>query len=305
MTAPATASSAFRQVRGLEVLTWPGFDASGVDVMVTTRHGGVSAGSYATLNLSLNVGDVVADVLENRRRAAAALGADPGGFVFCEQVHGSAACVVTAADRGRGTRTPDDAVPGADALATADPGIVLAVLAADCVPVVLYDPVCHVVACAHAGWRGTVARAAASAVAAMQSLGTRPADVIAGVGPAIAPDRYEVGPEVAEAAMRAFGDSAGAVLRAISRDGQGAPAAPGAPQPTEAAEGTRRWLFDLRMANRLVLRQAGVPDSQIHVTDAATGPGEGPGGGLFFSHRAERPCGRFAALARLSPRAAR
>jgi copper oxidase (laccase) domain-containing protein len=105
--------------------------------------------------------------------------------------------------------------------------------------------------------------------------------------------------------MRAFGDSAGAVLRAISRDGQGAPAAPGAPQPTEAAEGTRRWLFDLRMANRLVLRQAGVPDSQIHVTDAATGPGEGPGGGLFFSHRAERPCGRFAALARLSPRAAR
>ena len=280
MIAPPATSSVFRQVRGLEVLTWAAFDRWAVDVLVTTRRGGVSAGPYASLNLSLNVGDDAAAVLENRRRAAAALGAGPEDVVFCEQVHGGVAEVVGAADRGRGTRASADAVPGADALVTADPGTVLAVLAADCVPVVLYDPVAHVLACAHAGWRGTVARAAAAAVAAMRSLGTRPADVIAGIGPAIAPDRYQVGAEVAEAAAGAFGDRAPTVLRAT---------------------GPGQWQFDLSTANRLILTGAGVPDHQINVSNVPTG-------GPFFSYRAERPCGRFAALAclrALRPREAR
>ena len=232
MIAPSATSSVFRQVRGLEVLTWAAFDRWPVDVLVTTRRGGVSAGPYASLNLSLNVGDDAAAVLENRRRAAAALGAGPEDAVFCEQVHGGVAEMVGASDRGRGTRASADAVPGADALVTADPGTVLAIMAADCVPVVLYDPVAHVLACAHAGWRGTVARAAAAAVAAMRSLGTRPADVIAGIGPAIAPDRYQVGAEVAEAAAGAFGDRAPTVLRAT---------------------GPGQWQFDLWTANRLIL----------------------------------------------------
>jgi polyphenol oxidase len=164
MIAPPATSSVFRQVRGLEVLTWPAFDAFGVDVLVTTRRGGISAGPYASLNLSFNVGDEPAAVLENRRRAAAALGARLDDVVVAEQVHGAVAAVVGAADRGRGARPDAAAVPGADALVTADPGTTLAVLAADCVPVVLYDPVAHVLACAHAGWRGTVAAAAAAAV---------------------------------------------------------------------------------------------------------------------------------------------
>lgn len=284
MTAPATApapgGSVFRQVRGLDVLTWPALPACGVDVMVTTRRGGVSSGPYASLNLSLNVGDAPASVLENRRRVAAALGADPADFVFAEQVHGSLASVVGPADRGRGARAPDDAVPGADALVTADPGTVLAVLAADCVPVVLYDPARHVLACAHAGWRGTVARAAAAAVAAMRSLGTRPADVIAGIGPAVAGERYEVGAEVFQAAERSLADATAQVLRSV---------------------GAGRWLFDLPAANRIVLREAGVPEGQIHGTDVATGPAGPAGSGWFYSHRAERPCGRFALVARLRP----
>ncbi|HEY4464609.1 MAG TPA: polyphenol oxidase family protein, partial [Streptosporangiaceae bacterium] len=277
MTAPPATSSAFRPVRGLEVLTWPAFDGLGVDAMVTTRAGGVSPGPYAGLNLSLNVGDSVAGVLENRRRVAAALGAEPDDFVFCAQVHAGVATAVGPEHRGRGTRSPADAVPGADALVTDNPGTVLAVLAADCVPIVLYDPVRHVLACAHAGWRGTVARVAASAVAAMESLGTRAADVVAGVGPAIAPSRYEVRAEVADYAERVFGSRTGEVLSPV---------------------GGGRWLFDLWTANRIVLGEAGVPDSQIHVTDVPTGP---DGGGRFFSHRAERPCGRFAAVARLRP----
>ncbi len=300
MIAPATTPAVpavFRRSRGLNVLTWPAFDSCAVDVLVTTRSGGVSAGPYASLNLSLNVGDDAAAVLENRRRAAAALGGRPGDVVFCEQVHGGVAEVVGAPDRGRGTRSAAGAVPGADALVTADPGTVLAVLAADCVPVVLYDPVAHVLACAHAGWRGTVARVAASAVAAMRSLGTRPADVIAGIGPAIAPDRYQVGAEVAGAAASAFGCHAPAVLR---------------------ASGPGQWQFDLWTANRLVLQETGVPDRHIYVSGVPTGPAgpagvtgptgpTGPAGsrGSFFSHRAERPSGRFAAMARLRPRETR
>jgi hypothetical protein len=139
------------------------------------------------------------------------------------------------------------------------------------VPIVLYDPVAYVLACAHAGWRGTVARVAASAVSAMESLGAHPADIIAGVGPAVAAARYQVSAEVAGAATATFGDQAPAVLE---------PAGPA------------QWRFDLWTANRLVLRAAGVPDAQIHTTNVPTGD-------QFFSHRAEQPCGRFAAIARL------
>jgi YfiH family protein len=334
MIAPPITPSVFRQVpghdrlAGLQVLTWPAFGGFDVDVLVTTRSGGVSAGPYASLNLSLNVGDDPAHVLENRRRALAALGAGLEDAVFAQQVHGAAAEVVGLADRGRGTREAADAIPAADALVTADPGPVLAVLAADCVPVVLYDPVAHVLACAHAGWRGTVAGAAASAVRAMASLGSRPADVVVGLGPAIAPGRYQVGAEVAEAAAKAFGARASAVLH---------PAGP------------EQWRFDLWTANRLVLQAAGVPGGQIHGTDTATGPitpapgptSAGPASpdpftptsasaptlasaptpasaptspapaapqppdGWFFSHRAEQPCGRFGLLARLRPRRTR
>jgi YfiH family protein len=281
MTAPAASAAAgLRQRAGLPVLTWPAFDPLPVEAIVTTRHGGVSAGGYATLNLSFAVGDEAANVRENRRRAAAALGAVPADFVFAAQVHGSRAEVVSAADRGRGTLTAGDAVGPADALVTATPGTVLAILVADCVPIVLYDPSAHVLGCVHAGWRGTVARTAQAALTAMCSLGARPQDVVAGIGPSVEAGSYQVGEEVAGAARDAFGQQAQALLR---------PAAAGGPG---------QWLFDLPAANRHVLRTAGVPDGQIHVAATPTGPGPG----LFFSHRAERPCGRFALAARLEPR---
>src|ERR1700760_3613673 len=121
MIVPSTASTVFRQLRGLDVLTWPVFDPFPLDAIVTTRAGGVSADAYG-LNLSLRVGDEPDDVLENRRRAAAALDADPADFVFAAQVHGNVAQIVGPADRGRGTVIAADAVPGADVLVTADPG---------------------------------------------------------------------------------------------------------------------------------------------------------------------------------------
>jgi hypothetical protein len=147
---------------------------------------------------------------------------------------------------------------------------VLAILAADCVPIALLDPEAGVLGCVHAGWRGTVARAAAAAVSAMTRLGARPARIVAGIGPAIAADRYQVGPEVRDAAEQAFG-----------------------PRPPVRPDGTGRWLFDLPAANRVVLRDAGVPDDQIHTTAEVTGTG------AFFSDRTARPCGRHALVGRL------
>src|SRR6059058_687479 len=125
MTSDTTSppSTACRAAGDLRLLTWPALDASGAGAVVTARSGGVSAGPYASLNLSLSVGDDPGCVLENRRRVAAALGASPGDFVFARQVHGAGVRVVGDADRGSGAFSPGDAAggaggAGADALVT-------------------------------------------------------------------------------------------------------------------------------------------------------------------------------------------
>lgn len=276
MAPPAATAAEFRYRGALPVLTWPAFDGMGAEVLVTTRHGGVSAGEYSSLNLSFSVGDDPAAVLENRRQVAVALGCDPGDFVYARQVHGGRAQVVTGADRGRGARAAADAIEDADALVTTDPGAALAILVADCVPIVLLDPAAGVLACVHAGWRGTVARVAEAALTAMAALGSRPDDVLAGIGPAIAPDRYQVGDDVADEVRSGLGGAVGAVLR---------------------PDGPGKWLLDLWAANRLLLAEAGVPAAQIHLAGVPTGPEPG----TFFSHRAAQPAGRFALVARLSP----
>ncbi len=271
---------------GLALLTWPVLDASGADAAVTARSGGVSSGPYATLNLSLNVGDDPGCVLENRRRLAAGFGASPEDFVFARQVHGAAVRVVGVADRGSGASCLDDAVADADALVTTSPGVVLAILTADCVPIVLHDPVAAVLACVHAGWRGTVAGVTTAALAAMQALGSRPSDVIAGIGPAIAAARYQVGADVHQAVTQAFGPAAALFIRPDAR-------------PDSAPETPDRWLLDLWAANRHALVAAGVPAPQIHTTNLPTGPVLPTGPSLFFSDRTARPCGRLALVARL------
>ena len=295
---PVTAAPAGLRAAGdLRLLTWPALDVSGADAAVTARDGGVSSGPYATLNLSLSVGDDPDRVLENRRRLATALDVSPGDFVFARQVHGAGVRIVGEADRGSGAFTLDDAVVDTDALVTTSPGVVLAILTADCVPIVLHDPVAGVLACVHAGWRGTVARVAAAAVAAMTTLGSRPSDVIAGLGPAASPARYQVGADVHHAITRAFGPAAPGFIRPDPK----APKAPEAqerPEASEPSETPERWLLDLWAANRHVLREAGLPDLQIHATNLSTGPA---GNGYFFSDRIARPCGRLALVARLRP----
>src|SRR6185437_586284 len=195
MTSDTTSppSTVFRAAGDLRLLTWPALDASRVGAAVTARAGGVSSGPYESLNLSLSVGDDPGCVLENRHRLATAFGAAPGDFVFARQVHGAGVAVVAEADRGSGAFALGDAVDDTDALVTTSPEVVLAILTADCVPIVLHDPVAGVLACVHAGWRGTVAGVTAATLAAMQGLGTRPSDVVAGIGPAVGADRYQAG----------------------------------------------------------------------------------------------------------------
>jgi YfiH family protein len=255
-------------------MAWPAFDESPIDVLVTTREGGVSRGPYAALNLGLHVGDDDNCVVENRRRAAAAIGADLGDLVFATQVHGRGVAEVTSEHLGRGARTLASAIGGVDAFVTAETGPVLVMMVADCVPIVLYEPHAHVAAVVHSGWRGTAGRVLDPTLAAMTGLGARPANVIAGIGPAASPATYEVGPEVAEAVMDAFGNGPAANLLEPSQHD--------------------RFLLDLPAANKAILVAAGVPEQQVHVAPVATGE-RGP----FFSDRAERPCGRFAVLARL------
>jgi YfiH family protein len=265
-------STRWAQRGGVEVLTWAAFDDFALDAVVTTRHGGVSVPPYDSLNLALHVGDEEEAVLENRRRAADALGARIDDLVLANQVHGARVEVVT--ERGRGALSVLDAIAETDSLVTTVPGLVLAVLVADCAPVVLFDPEARVLACAHAGWRSTLGGVIEATVGAMTSLGADPQRLVAGIGPAIGRERYEVGADVVAAAAGHLGD----------------------PNPFVRPGRPEHWFFDLEGAVHAILLRAGVGDERIATASIDTGP-PGP----FFSARSEGRCGRFALLARIGP----
>ncbi len=159
----------------------------GLAAAFTTRHGGVSEGPYATLNLGLGTGDEAPHVRRNRRHMAAALGFDAGALALAGQVHGA---------RVRGVVRPG-LYEGCDALVTRTPGMLLGILAADCAAVLLADAEGGVVGACHAGWRGAAARIVAATVKAMARVGARPERLRAYVGPCISAERFEVGEEVA------------------------------------------------------------------------------------------------------------
>ena len=256
------------------LLRWGDAEALGVSVAVTTRHGGVSDPPFDTLNLALHVGDRPADVATNRARAASAFGGGLDSAVFAHQVHGSGVSLVGPDERGRGVTSDDDSIADADALVTAAPGVTLVIMVADCVPLALVDPVAGVLAAVHAGWRGTGAGVAGAAITAMRSLGARPERVRAYLGPAVAPDRYQVSDEVHHALRGAVGR--GGLDEGVAR-----------------ANGPGHWLVDLIAANRQQLREAGLRHEHVCVSGTTTADSD------FFSDRAQRPCGRFALLARL------
>ncbi len=235
---------------------------------IFTRQGGVSPAPWDTLNVGGTVGDDAARVRENRSRSFAALGLTLDSLFDVWQVH-SADAAFAQAPRG-----PGEDYQKADIILTDRPEVTLYMRFADCVPIMLHDPRRGVVGLAHAGWLGTVRGAASAAICAMtERYGSKPADILAGIGPSIGPDHYEVGPEVVAQVQQAFGQAASALVEA--RNG--------------------RTYLDLWAANRVQLEGAGV--HQIEVSGICTACHLDD----WYSHRAEKGrTGRFGALLALS-----
>ncbi|HEV3496029.1 MAG TPA: peptidoglycan editing factor PgeF [Actinomycetes bacterium] len=168
---------------------------AGIVAAFTGRAGGTSAAPFATLNLGLRVGDDLRRVLANRRRVATVLGLAGHPWALARQVHGATVLRVAAGRLGQGPPEGKPTVGEADGLITTDPGVVLAVLTADCAPVLLADPEAGVVGAAHAGWKGALGGVVRATVKAMGTRGGRPQRMVAAVGPCIGPASYEVGPE--------------------------------------------------------------------------------------------------------------
>lgn len=168
--------------------------------VVTTRHGGVSVPPYASFNLGEHVGDHPEAVAANRERLAAGVGLPAQRLVWMQQVHGRAVAVVEG--------PLPKPVPATDALVTAEPGLAVVVLVADCVPVLLADPVAKVVGAVHAGRAGAAAGVLAAALEAMQRLGARIDNVEVLVGPSACGQCYEVpAPMQADVAARLPGSA--------------------------------------------------------------------------------------------------
>ena len=172
---------------------------SAIKHLVTTIHGGVSEGNYASLNLSYQSGDMAEQVSVNRERVRQAFHSE-AKLVLPKQVHGHHVVKVTLENLGVSSFE-------ADALMTTEKNLIIGVLAADCVPMIFYDTVKGAIAVAHAGWRGTVQKIAIVVVQELVArFGCQPANIHVGIGPSISAANYEVGSEVRSAVENTFPD---------------------------------------------------------------------------------------------------
>jgi len=251
-------------------LRYYSFDIFGNDLTnaVFTRRGGVSSAPFQSLNLGGSVGDDALHVAENRIRSFDALGRRPDSIYDVWLVHGTD---IVYADSPRSLEEPPER---ADIMLTDNPAVSLFMRFADCVPLFFHDPVKQVIGLAHAGWMGTVTGVAKKTVEGMSSrYGSRPQDIIAGIGPSICVDHYEVGQDVLNPFRDFYQKEAEQVIQI--RNG--------------------KTYLDLWKANELQFREAGVEQIQVaglctacHLED-------------WFSHRAEHgKTGRFGALLALA-----
>jgi YfiH family protein len=235
----------------------------GIVHAVFTRIGGTSRPPYQALNVGRSVGDEPQAVNENHRLAYRVLAVSDAEVVTAWQVHGNHVAAVGASDRGT-------VVPETDALITDQPGVTLMLRFADCLPIFLYDRAKQIIGLGHAGWRGTSAKVAPQMVSAMvEHYGTDPADLVAGLGPAIGPCCYVVGEDVTQAVKATLHEYQDAIRR--GEDGE--------------------LYVDLWEANRQQLLDRGVREIEIGGICTSCHAGE------FFSHRADGgKTGRFAAF---------
>lgn len=247
--------------QGIAAVVSSSAEADGFLVAFTERTGGVSPGAFSSLNLGVGTGDDPERVAKNRHRACAALCIDR--FTSAEQPHRGKVLQVGPRRAGAGFADPADAVPGADGLMTSSRNVPLAVLVADCVPLALVAPERGEFAVVHAGWRGVAAGIISAALARFGN----PPEVRATIGPAIGPDHYEVGEEVAMAVSAA--SPAGA--------------------RTRRANG--RVLLDLPGTVTLILKELGV--RSIDRAEECTACEKD----RFYSHRRDGRTGRQALIA--------
>lgn len=202
---PAERRIRIRERGGVVYLTFPVLEnLEGITHAFSTRLGGVSEGAVGSLNLGFGREPERENVLENHRRLAEAVGYPAERTVFSRQTHTANIRVVTEADCGKGfVREPD--YTDVDGLVTNVPGIPLVTFYADCVPLLLVDPVHRAIGCSHSGWKGTVANIGRETLAVMKrEYGTEPEDVYAAIGPSICQDCYEVSRDVADRFRRAY-----------------------------------------------------------------------------------------------------
>ena len=259
---------------------WAGPSWNGVRAFCSERAGGVSLPPYAGLNLGIHVGDDPSAVAENRARLRAELPAEP---CWLDQVHG---IDVFDADASRGSQAPDQVSdsasgqappwhpPRADAAITQTPGRVLAILTADCLPVVIVDEAATTLGAAHAGWRGLVGGVLESTLARMaQAAGGSPSWK-AWIGPAIGPQAFEVGADVRDAFLA---DDAGNATCFVPR-----------------ADVAGKWWADLPELAARRLRRAGVTQVELSGRCTVSEPER------YFSYRRDGQTGRIATLAWLT-----
>lgn len=248
-----------RESGGVVFLTIPAFErAGGICCAFSTRVGGVSPAPYDTLNFSYNRENSSQNFAVNLRRFSDAVGFDSSRAACINYAHGADLCSVTIRDAGRGiSRAPF--AKECDGLYTDVVGVPLISSHADCAPLFFYDPKRRAAAVCHAGWRGTVAHMAKNAVDALVGLGCSAGDILAAVGPCISVEHFEVGDEVRDAFMHAFGKQT-------------------------VFEREKKLFIDLNKACILDMLQAGIMPQNI--TDAALCTYGNAG--LFFSHRRDR-----------------
>lgn len=248
---------------GLRFYTFPLLEQAGANHALLCRSGGVSSAPFASLNLGSSVGDDPKAVKENHRRAFALFGRDPESAPALRQVHSNRILVARRREAG-------EPLPEADGWVTDSPDYTLMMRFADCVPVLLYDPARKVIGMAHAGWKGTAARVAARAVESMCAhFGCHTEDILAGIGPSIGPDHYDVDGERIRIIRDAFGQAADECI----------------------ADGSNGGRLDLWAANEIALREAGIRSVEVAGICTACHTGD------WFSHRAENGrTGRFGAM---------
>ncbi|MBI4057724.1 peptidoglycan editing factor PgeF, partial [Candidatus Microgenomates bacterium] len=237
---------------------------------ISWLHHGVSTRDSGNLDWE-KTSDKKEVVLENRKRFLDALGVEKE-VVEMQQVHGNHVAVVGSTDKGH-------TILGRDALITKDPRVSLFIKTADCVPILLVDPVKHVIGAVHAGWRGTAQEIARLTIQHMEDhFGTNPKDILAGIGPSIGPCCYEVDTPVIEAFKKfSYADKIFSPARNATHNVAG-----GKKQKDHVH-------LDLWRANKIQLIETGVKEEHIEIAEFCTR--DSPE--LFFSERREKPSGRF------------